>query len=305
MKNQKYIFLLLALLFGSGLPSCSKKNENKNVKVIELNPDVLIGKIDSKLQETSGLIWFDSRLWSLNDGGNKDEIYALDSDGKIVMTVELDDARNTDWEAIAHDKKHIYVGDFGNNSGSRKDLKVYKIPKKKLRSDKKELKLSAKKIKFSYALQDNFFPRNHAHEFDCEAMFSYQDHLYLFSKDWKNLKTTVYKLSKKTGEYELNPTGNYDVGGLITGAALSPDKRYFSLVGYYNYIPFVYLFKFDADKTFSTKSVYLNMKSIAGAQTEGICFINDSILAFSTESTNSYSQKVFSIDWTKYKMYLD
>ena len=211
MKNHRYILLLFAFLFGTASLSCSEKKLGEKVKVIECNPDVFIGKIDSKLNETSGLIWFDNRLWSMNDGGNKDEVYALDADGDIRITAELDDAKNMDWEAMTQDDKYIYVGDFGNNYGTRKDLKVYRFSKKKLRDDKKEVKIKAKKIKFSYALQNNFFPKNHSHECDCEAMFSYEDHLYLFSKDWKSFETEVYKLPKQPGEYVLRPDAFFDV----------------------------------------------------------------------------------------------
>lgn len=305
MKKIRHIFLLIAFVLGCVFQSCSKKNLGENVKVIDCKPEVFIGKIDSKLNETSGLIWFDNRLWSVNDGGNKDEIYALDADGDIRITVELDDAKNTDWEAMTQDDKYIYVGDFGNNLGIRKDLKVFRISKKKLYDDKEKLKVKAKKIKFSYAFQKNFFPRNHAHQFDCEAMFSYKDHLYLFSKDWVSFDTELYKLPKKPGEYELKPEGRFDVRGLITGAALSPDEKYFSLIGYLDSVPFIYLFKFDPANIFSKKAVYLDLKTIAGSQTEGICFINDSTLVFSTEKTSSYSQKVFSINWINYKTFLD
>ena len=267
MIKYQYIFLLSAFILEFLFSSCLERDLGENVKVINCKPDVFISKIDNKLEETSGLIWFNNQLWSLNDGGNEDEIYALDANGDIHITVELDDAKNTDWEAMAQDESYIYVGDFGNNSGSRKNLKVFRIPKKKIYNNKKDFKVKAEKIKFSYALQDKFFPRNHLHEFDCEAMFSFGDHLYLFSKDWKNFKTTLYKLPKKPGEYKLSPENSFDVKGLITGAALSPDEKYFSLIGYLASVPFIYLFKFDPVNTFSKKALYLNMETLAGSQT--------------------------------------
>jgi hypothetical protein len=35
-----------------------------------------------------------------------------------------------DWEDMTHDfaRNNMYIGDFGNNSTARTDLKVYKIP---------------------------------------------------------------------------------------------------------------------------------------------------------------------------------
>jgi hypothetical protein len=37
-------------------------------------------------------------------------------------------AKNTDWEALTNDGNNFYIGDFGNNDGSRRDLTIYKVP---------------------------------------------------------------------------------------------------------------------------------------------------------------------------------
>ena len=266
---------------------------------------MFISKIDDKLEESSGLIWFDNRLWTFNDSGGDDEIYAINSSGKVKMTVELDGAKNNDWESITQDAKHIYIGDFGNNFGDRDDLRVYKIKKEKLDGDKTHIKVKAKKIKFTYKDQENFFPRPHAHEYDCEAMFSYKNKLHLFSKDWQNYSTRVFKLPQKPGDYELSSLGNYKVSALITGADISPNGKYFALLGYKHSVSYLYLFKYDPIHVFSKKAVMFDMRSIAGSQTEGICFIDDNLIRFSTEETDAFKQQVFSIDIRKYKKYLD
>ena len=303
MKYTKWALFLLVLLVGCD--SSSDGSEGKKIKKVRLEPEVLISKIDNKLDETSGLIWFDSRLWTFNDSGGEDEIYAMDQSGEVVVTVELDEAKNEDWEAMTQDSEYIYVGDFGNNKGDRDDLKVYRIPKDELYGDNSNLKVTAEKIKFSYASQDNFEPRDKAHEFDCEAMFSFQDHLYLFSKDWDNFITTVYKLPKEPGEYELTALNSFDVNGLVTGADLSHDEEYFTLVGYAFKLPFIYLFKFDTTQVFSEKAVFFDLGSIYDAQTEGICFINENEIVFSAEKTKTYDQRVFTINLKEYKKHLD
>jgi len=82
------------------------------------------------LDETSGLILWNKRLWTHNDSEDLN-IYALDTiNGNILQSVQLTGTVNKDWEEISHDKDYIYIGDFGNNSGgNRTDLKILKISK--------------------------------------------------------------------------------------------------------------------------------------------------------------------------------
>lgn len=82
------------------------------------------------MRETSGLICFNELFWTHNDSGGRPEIYGLDTQkGKIKATVIVSNASNVDWEEIAQDDQYVYVGDFGNNRGVRRDLCIYKIPK--------------------------------------------------------------------------------------------------------------------------------------------------------------------------------
>ena len=308
MKQHYLIFLLLFLCLGCDLFSGDDEETNLSEFVIE--PQVLVENLSDDLKETSGLILFDDKMWSLNDGGGKNELYAINLQGDITQTVELSSATNTDWECLAHDENFIYIGDVGNNRGDRTDLRVYKVSKGNISTDEDFIRIPSDVIKFSYADQIDFTTREYQHEFDCEAMFSFGDQLYLFSKDWKKMRTTVYRLPKENGEYTLEAVTEYNTNGLITGADISSDGNYFALLGYSiaginDLIPFIRIFKFDEEQVFSTKSLYFSMISIRGSQTEGIIFLEDGSLVFSTEKTDSYSQKIFSFDWTSYKNHLN
>jgi len=82
----------------------------------------------SLLNESSGLCYTDGKLWSHDDSGNSAEIYSIDtSDGHLLQRIIVDNYPNTDWEEITADSLCLYVGDFGNNNGTRTDLKVLKI----------------------------------------------------------------------------------------------------------------------------------------------------------------------------------
>jgi len=78
------------------------------------------------ISETSGLIYYDNKLITHNDSGNAAELYEINSvNGSITRTITISNATNIDWEDIAQDDTYIYIGDIGNNSGSRTDLKFY------------------------------------------------------------------------------------------------------------------------------------------------------------------------------------
>ena len=92
-----------------------------------------ITDLPKSVQETSGLIFFDKQLWTINDSGNKPEIYQLDtSNGNVVRKIVISNSVNKDWESITQDEENVYIGDFGNNSGNRKDLCILKIPKSEI-----------------------------------------------------------------------------------------------------------------------------------------------------------------------------
>jgi hypothetical protein len=72
-------------------------------------------------------------LWSNNDSGNKAEIFALGTDGKLLATLAIKNAKNRDWEdiAIAKDpyngKSYIYIADIGDNSAKYNSVYIYRV----------------------------------------------------------------------------------------------------------------------------------------------------------------------------------
>src|SRR6185437_11352921 len=87
--------------------------------------------LPATINEISGIIYFNGKLYGHNDSGGQPAIYEIDtSTGIITKTITLQGASNVDWEDITQDDENIYLGDFGNNeSGNRTDLIVYKFPK--------------------------------------------------------------------------------------------------------------------------------------------------------------------------------
>lgn len=287
--------LLLMILFFS----CSSAVKEEKITSLNLQAEEYIPKVDSKLNENSGLMIFNDHFWGFNDSGGKNELYGFNKSGKLKYEIELDDSKNKDWESITQNEKRIFIGDFGNNMGNRDNLKIYKIKKKEI-SKKDKQKVNVKEIEFSYARQDRFHYFDKATPYDCEAMVAFNKKLYLFSKNWRDRTTWLYQLPTEKGKYEISPIDTFNVRGLVTGADISPNKKILALVGYENYRSYMWVFSdFPGNRFFEGKSQTIYLKGIDGAQTEGICFLsNDSILV-SCEKTRAFDQQVFLFDLKK------
>ena len=189
------------------------------------------------VRETSGLICLDNRFITHNDSGGEPELYEIDSiTGDVSRTVFVKNAENYDWEDISFDSTYIFVGDIGNNYGSRKNLRVYRI----LISDylQKDT-VTAEVIHFNYADQTVFHYPLFKTNFDAETLVSYKDSLYVFTKNWGDRKTNIYAFPKKPGTYRAERVGSIDVRGLVTGGQYNTAKNEIFLCGYSLESPFV------------------------------------------------------------------
>lgn len=196
-------------------------------------------QLSDSLKETSGLITFDNLLWTHNDNRDK-TIYGINHLGLIKKKISLEKIINNDWEEISQDDHYLYVGDFGNNStGDRTDLKILRIEKKSFLLRKPKIDT----ISFSYSAQTNFTKKAvNTSDFDCEAFIVTQNSIYLFTKEWKQNKTSVYVLPKSPGKHIAQLKQTLNVEGLITGATFLPSKKLIVLCGYSKTLqPFLYL----------------------------------------------------------------
>lgn len=272
---------------------------SSDYKEVTNTPDILVEKLSKRIRETSGLAEFDSLIWTINDSGGGNFIYALSKNtGKIKRKIGIKKAKNHDWEALASDKEFIYIADVGNNKGNRIDLKVYKVKKKSLEAGKEEAK--SETIYFNYPDQKIFYRTKRRTRFDCEAIISFGDSLVLFTKDWFTNKTRMYSIPKEPGSYDAKYLDTFNANGLITGADLSKDGKKLVLCGYSNFDPFLWIFEdYEGKDFFAGKVTRVEYPSFRDAQTEGVLFIgNDSILV-SSERSPSYSQRIYYFSHSK------
>lgn len=264
------------------------------------NPPVYFSQLPREVRETSGLIWFNELFWTHNDSGGRPEIYGLDTQkGKIKATVLVSNATNVDWEEIAQDDQYVYVGDFGNNSGGRRDLCIYKIPKSAFPKEG-SVKVTAEKIAFHWEKQTDFPTiADRTTNFDCEAMIALHDRLILFTKNWGNQHSAIYSLPKTPGEHTAIFLMEWEANGLITGADFDETSQILALCGYKNYTPFVWLIQnFSTVDISGWAALRLELDDRGGSQTEGICFGPRNYLYVSTEETSIYPPQIYKIDHT-------
>lgn len=254
-----------------------------------------------EVNETSGLFFYKGRLWTHNDSGGKPILYGLDTATfEVVQRITLANVKNKDWEDICSDGENVYVGDFGNNKGNRKNLRIFVFPLTAIPPEG-DACVTVDTIRFSFGDQTLFDHKKHEHDYDCEAMFATDKYIYLFSKGWATGTTRLYRLSKTPGVQVAEVVNGFDSQGLVTGADYDRESGTLAVVGYVNkvWLPFLYLiFNFDdADVRLSNHRFELH--NYIGTQTEGICFYDKGKCYMSAETSPAFSARVFTVDFRK------
>ena len=266
----------------------------------------LVCALNNSINEASGLLYLNNTLITHNDSGGSNVLFEIDmTDGSILRTVSVNNATNIDWEDITADTTYIYIGDIGNNSGSRTDLKVYRI----LISDFfNSSSVTADIINYSYSDQSDFTPNPgpiYTTDYDAEALISFNNKLYIFTKEWSSQSSTIYELPNTPGTYELNPIDTIDCNGLITGACLNTNGSALLLTGYNSFLsPFIIEVEGYSGSSFSngtTLKIGVSAPNTFSSQIEGItAFSPDEFLlsaeAFITSQAGLYSYTSSSLD---------
>lgn len=271
---------------------------------ITLDPKLqTLAALSSELDECSGMISLGDSLYvGNNDSGNPAELYvfSLQKIPRATKTVKISGAQSVDWEELAADEEFVYIGDTGNNNGSRKDLAIYKVKKEDLRQQDEA---KAEKIEFSYPEQKEF-TKAKKHNFDCEALICIGDSLYLFTKNRGNSRTDLYSLPKTAGKYKAKHIDSYDAGGLVTGADYKQTDTggELVLIGYNTeekgYHPFLIYFYEIQDLAFF-KSPSMRLTFTGSLQTESVLFAGDQKVYVTNEEEHGDKGFIYQIDIQK------
>ena len=223
-----------------------------------------VAYLSDSLKENSGLSFRNGKLYTINDGGNSSEIFEIEkSSAKVLKTIKTG-LKNIDWEAIASDSLYFYTGDFGNNAGTRKDLKIYKIPY--------DNNSAAQEIPFFYPEQQDFSRKVINNDFDAEAMIVLNGKIHVFTKEWASKSTTHYVLNPELADNQAaEKTETFRIGFVVTDAAYFDGKLF--LIGYTkNTEVFLSVFNESEPGVFFSqlpKKYYLGSSLVIG-QIEGI-----------------------------------
>lgn len=240
-----------------------------------------VTSLPSEFRETSALLFFNNKFWSINDSEGRPALYSFTTLAPdIWQSVEVKNRSNYDWEELAEDDEHFYIGDFGNNFGSRDTLKIFKIEKKDILAgviDSSEL------ISFSFAEKTTPFKNCRPNPFDCEAMVAMDDSLWIFTKNWQDETSWVYKLPQKPGYYQVKHQQILSPKTLITGATLDHTGNVLWLVGYHNFSPVILSYSIQNGSLKPVSKTKLINR--IGLQTEGITMDDEGVLWISYEKS--------------------
>ena len=127
MKYFKIFFLATIL-------SCSNNHESEEFENLQR---IDLGEIESdKILEASGLAssrFNQNILWTHNDSGDSNRIFAMDINGNHVGEFLLNNTENRDWEDIAigpgplEGADYIFVGDIGDNRSENDVKHIYRF----------------------------------------------------------------------------------------------------------------------------------------------------------------------------------
>lgn len=160
-------------------------------------------------------------------------------------------------------------------------MTLYKI---KWRDILKNDKAPANSIQFSYADKKKR-DKGKNHNFDCEAMTSVDDNIWLFTKNRGDKKTNLYIIDKSSAQQTLKKAGTFSVNGLITGADYNPSTQKMALIGYKKSAPkgrgFVWIIPVGQDTLLWKKARYYRLNQ--PGQWEAIGWRDNQSLYISTE----------------------
>lgn len=236
-----------------------------------------IARLDEKITESSGLAHAsDSTFWTNPDGGPGNVLHLFNLKGGLLQSVKLS-VPNKDWEDLAQDTTgNLYIGDFGNNANTRRNLTIYKLNQATMEV--------ADTLYFNFADQTEFPPPYRQRHHDVEAFFYRSDSLYLFTKSraFKGL-TKLYSLPARSGDYTLVPQEELQVKSPVTAAASAPNQKEYTLLGYGR----LYVFQ-PEDTAVSLMSKRYCLTIGRTGQAEAILYLSPTQLLITNENGKLY-----------------
>lgn len=246
---------------------------------ISLSKEERMTDLDDQLHETSGLEIYRDSLVSFNDSGGEPFLFVFSPENPDrFKNIRLDNAENADWEDIARGSGYYFIGDFGNNNGNRDTLVIYRFSEKEMDLSPIEPQV----ISFTFKEKLPEFKNKVRNPFDCEAMAFINDSIWLFTKNWRDKTSWIYKVPITPGHYDLEVSDILHPRMLVTAADYISEEKLLILIGYQSFCPRIKIYRYT-DHSFE-ELILLRLGNLFGIQTEGVV-VKDNMLYFSNEKS--------------------
>lgn len=264
----------------------------------------LITRLDHPaLTEVSGMTassW-PNVFWLHNDSGDEARLFAINSEGKILMPgylasryqsepwpgLKILNAWNVDWEDITRAPDGtVFVTDLGNNGNSRRDLGIYVLAEPNPLAIAQSRALTFLPVRYPDQQQ---FPAKLWH-FDCEAVFHADGTLYFLTKHRKpgeivgwETGSKLYRLDTQFSDRDnvLTEVSQSPELALATAADLSGDQQHLAVLTYLG----VWLYRKPAegDDWLSGQSRYISLPREQLKTSEAMTWSSESTLLIANE----------------------
>ena len=167
------------------------------------------------VRESSGIVksqQFEGVYWTLNDSGNPAALYATKLNGELIKEIAVRGSDNFDWEALGIDSQNrLWIGEIGNNSRLRQDLKVVVVAEPDPFTDT-EVEVIAS---YPYRYPDE--------NVDAEGLFIAEGIPYIVSKERERAVLYRFPTLESDTKQVLERVGEFAEAKWVTGAGLSED----------------------------------------------------------------------------------
>jgi len=258
-----------------------------------------------KMEEVSGLVasaQFENILWAHNDSGNEPRLFAITTDGEVIVPEELqerlyvaeqpkgreklfegiavEEATLVDWESIARNENSLYITEMGNNLNARRHLGIYEVAEPDPHQTSQVTPTRFAEVQ--YPDQKRFPPFSSWH-FDCEAAFCRDGKLYFVTKNRPAFRLFVQQDSANLYSLDLAQLKSVNtlklvdkidnLGGWVTAADISPDGRWVALLCE-SPVQSLWLFETpqQGDRLFTDASSKARLVFQKGGQLESLAF---------------------------------
>lgn len=246
-------------------------NDAQDLGVIENN----------QIKESSGIVASYRNkgfIWTHNDSGDKNRIFAMDANGKGTREFFLAGTNNRDWEAISMatfpEGSFIYVGDIGDNNNEFPTSTIYRVPEPEIIASTPQSNTLQNVQKITYKYSDG--------SRDAEAFLIDQSSKDIFIISKRESSKRLYRLpypqsftQTNTAEFvqELTFSAGSSTPLFIVDGNVSVDNKEIIIKNYLQ----IFHWRRNTNESIpeALKRTPKMQPYLAESQGEGICFAQD------------------------------